>query len=504
MSVAAPTRHQVEEFRETIPALLGLHFDDSRLEDVAAALRQRLRETGCDAASYLTALRGPGARREACALAELLTVCETYFLRNAEQFRALAEVALPELLERRAPSRALSLLSAGCSSGEEPFSIAMVLRESFPEIAERRDVRVVGIDVNPARLARARAGCFSPWSLRAVPDAVRDRWFRPRGRELELDARIRRAVRFEERNLLDDDPAFWQPGAFDAVFFRNVGMYLHPEVMRAVISRIARSLSPGGFLFLGHAETLRAVSHDFQLRQSHECFYYQVKEPGALAPWPAAPPGDDAAPAPGSGGAWVDAIRRSSERIAALEARPATGREVAAPAPGAPRAGPVPDLGLVLELMREERMAEALDALPQQAAPHADAELLRAVLLASCGRLEEAERTCARLLRLDDLNAGAHYVAALCREHAGDRQGAREHDRAAAYLDPGFAMPRLHLGLLARRAGDHEAARPELRQAEVLLEREEPARLLLFGGGFRREALLELCRAELRACGAPR
>ncbi len=130
-----------------------------------------------------------------------------------------------------------------------------------------------------------------------------------------------------------------------------------------------------------------------------------------------------------------------------------------------------------------------------------DAQLLRAVLLTSCGQLEEAERVCAHLLRLDELNAGAHYLAALCREHAGDRVGAREHDEAAAYIDPGFAMPRLHMGLLAKRAGDLESARRELGQAEILLQREDPSRILLFGGGFRREGLIQLCRAELRACG---
>ena len=102
---------------------------------------------------------------------------------------------------------------------------------------------------------------------------------------------------------------------------------------------------------------------------------------------------------------------------------------------------------------------------------------------------------------IDELNAGAHYVLALCREHSGDGSAAAEHDRVAAYLDPGFAMPRLHLGLMARRAGDREAARRELTQALFLLEREDAARLLLFGGGFNREALVALCDLALRESG---
>jgi chemotaxis protein methyltransferase CheR len=105
------------------------------------------------------------------------------------------------------------------------------------------------------------------------------------------------------------------------------------------------------------------------------------------------------------------------------------------------------------------------------------------------------------LLACDELNAGAHYLLALCRESAGDRARALEHDRTAIYLDASFAMPRLHLGLMARRAGDAEAARRELTQALPLLKREDASRLLLFGGGFGREALISLCQAELKSAG---
>jgi chemotaxis protein methyltransferase CheR len=113
-----------------------------------------------------------------------------------------------------------------------------------------------------------------------------------------------------------------------------------------------------------------------------------------------------------------------------------------------------------------------------------------------------AAETCRRLLAIDELNAGAHYVLALCRENAGDRAGAIEHDRIAAHLDPTFAMPRLHCGLLARRCGDRDTARRELTQALVLLKREDVSRVLLFGGGFHREALLALCQSAATESGA--
>jgi chemotaxis protein methyltransferase CheR len=123
------------------------------------------------------------------------------------------------------------------------------------------------------------------------------------------------------------------------------------------------------------------------------------------------------------------------------------------------------------------------------------------VLQTHAGRLAEAEAACRDLLAQDELNAGAHYLLALCREGLGDRAGAVEHDQVAVYLDPGFAMPHLHLGILARRVGEKATARRELARALALLAGEDSARLLLFGAGFSREALGALCRAEIVGCG---
>jgi chemotaxis protein methyltransferase CheR len=162
------------------------------------------------------------------------------------------------------------------------------------------------------------------------------------------------------------------------------------------------------------------------------------------------------------------------------------------------------DLAPALDLLRQERFAEALDHVrsgPPEAERDPDVLLLEATLLAHGGQLAAAEDACLRLLVIDKLNAGAHYVLALCREHSEHRERASRHDQVAAYLDPTFAMPRLHLGLLARRAGDRVAARRELAQALVLLKREDASRLLLFGGGFNREALMALCESALRDSG---
>jgi chemotaxis protein methyltransferase CheR len=161
---------------------------------------------------------------------------------------------------------------------------------------------------------------------------------------------------------------------------------------------------------------------------------------------------------------------------------------------------PRTDLAIALDLLRSERYGEALerlDDLPATSARDPDVLLLRASLLTHCGDLARAEALCSDLMLIDELSAGAHYLFALCREGRGDASGAIDHDQIAAYLDDGFAMPRLHLGLMARRAGNREDAKRELERAVQLLAGEDASRLLLFGGGFGREGLIALCRAEL-------
>ena len=512
--MSRPLPADVHRFRAVVAQRLGLQFEDGRLDLLADLLQQRCeRWGGGSCTEYLDRLASDaGWPEELPALATELTVGETYFFRHPDHFAAFAEIALPARQRAREDVHRLRILSAGCASGEETYSLAILLREGAARLGGWK-LDLLGIDVNRASLARAAAGSYSPWSLRETAPEVMARYFRPNGRGFVLDDAIRRSVVFEERNLLDDDPAFWQPETFDVVFCRNVIMYFTPETIRLVIARIARALAPGGFLFLGYAETLRGISPEFHLCHTHDTFYYQRRpapELHAALPDPAAalsPSQLGFDESPEANGAWAESIQRAADRIATLARRPAR-QPPRAPDGGAPSAAPQANaaalLARALELLREERLADAMDvvrALPPASRMDADSQLLRAVLLTNSGELAEAENVCRQLLELDELNAGAHYLLALCREQAGDARAAVDHNQAAAYLDPGFAMPHVHLGLVARRAGDLETARRELEQAWVLLSREDAARILLFGGGFSRHALAELCRAELAACG---
>jgi chemotaxis protein methyltransferase CheR len=508
-----------QRFRGWIAQRLGLHFDDAKLEFLAEVLHRRADKQGLAIRPYLNRLEGANLDAEPQALALELTVPETYFFRHIDQFRAFADVALPEAQAARRPTRQLNMLSAGCASGEEPFSLAMVVRERG---ADRGwNVAIRGVDLNPAMLAKAARGRYSSWALRETPSTSQHRWFQAVGKEFELDEGIRAAVTFQEVNLAQDNAGLWAQEKYDVIFCRNVLMYFTPDSAQALVARLTRSLAPGGHLFLGHAETLRGMSNDYHLRHTHGAFYYQrryaqrnqragkcehdsygVWQDTLLEPFAVGPMAS--VPKPRSTETWLDTIRSASDCIQALSARPTAEPESRIRGKSSRAAKTSEQLPGILELLREERFSDALDLLgrlPVESAQDADVMLLHAVLLTHSGRLSAAENVGTQLLERDELNTGAHYLLALCRESAGDRQGARDHDHAAIYLDSSFAMPRLHLGLMAKRAGDWEGAQRQLGQALLLLKRENASRLLLFGGGFGREALIALCRAELKSAG---
>ncbi|MFO0749005.1 MAG: protein-glutamate O-methyltransferase CheR [Myxococcota bacterium] len=497
----------LEAFRGALALRLGLRVEDDRLPHLGRVLRARLHATGADPDGYLaTTLASAGELSE---VARHLAVSETYFFRNADHMRAFASI----LRERHASGqRSFRVLSAGCASGEEAYSLALLARETLGDEAAGK-VAIHACDVSPDAIAKARAGRSSAWSLRQTPPAMQERYLPRDGAGYRVAPALAGSVHFEARNLVAPDPAFWRDEVFDVVFCRNVLMYFAPAAAREVVARIARALVPGGWLFLGDAETLRALARDdvghegdgraeLELRQREGAFCYRRRRADDLHPAPlrAAPiPRVEPAAEP----AWHELIAQASVRVAALAQGPAEAAAATRAGEGDADAGP---LERALELLGRERFAEALALLGpsrdgDDGGAGLDARLLRAVLLVQSGDVAGAEAACGELLRHDELEAGVHYLLALCREHQGDVPGATARLRVAARLDPAFAMPRFHLGLLARRAGDADEARRELELAQALFAQEDPARMRLFGGGFDRDALMAMCRAALARGG---
>ncbi|HEX7896837.1 MAG TPA: CheR family methyltransferase, partial [Planctomycetota bacterium] len=224
----------VQDLRDLAAREFGLRFGEEKHDFLADVLRQRLEALGIASASAYAGRAGtPEELRE---LARLLTVPETFFFRGADQLRALQEHVLPERIRARAGTRELRLLSAGCAMGEEPYTLAMLLRDGFPELRDWK-LSVQGMDLNPHLLKIAARARYSAWSLRETSPERRERCFRREGNEFVPLDPYRSLVTFRDVNLSKPAPDALPFGAFDVVFCRNVIMYFTPEVMKDVVER---------------------------------------------------------------------------------------------------------------------------------------------------------------------------------------------------------------------------------------------------------------------------
>ncbi len=187
------------------------------------------------------------------------------------QIEAFKYKVLPDLLAALSASRRLRLWSAGCSTGEEPYTMAMVLSEVLGDELASWDIRIQASDLSPKALRSAENATYNEYALRGVNPAVRQRYFEETGGLYRVVEPIRRLVNFEHLNLSDPAPA-GHLDEFDVIFCRNVLIYFDEELKRTVVSRLYESLKTGGYLFIGHSESLHNISRAFKL----------VHFPGAL------------------------------------------------------------------------------------------------------------------------------------------------------------------------------------------------------------------------------
>lgn len=260
--------------RDLFAERLGLRFGPDAGGMIERRLRDRLAVHGLTSfAEYHRLLRfDPKADAEWDAASELLTTHETYFFREAFQLRAFKSEVLPALAERAKARRRVQFWSAGCSTGEEAYTIAILALESG--LFDGWEIRVFGSDVSRRCIATARQGVYGPGAFRDTPADARARWFRDAGADrLAVAPEVRALCHFGRINLLDSD-RMSLVGACDAIFCRNVLFYLHDEARRHVIQTFYERLVPGGTLLLGHAESLLNVSTAFELVHLSEDLVY--------------------------------------------------------------------------------------------------------------------------------------------------------------------------------------------------------------------------------------
>jgi chemotaxis protein methyltransferase CheR len=246
-------------FRNLIHQECGLYFSDSKKVFLSSRIAKRVvaRSLPSFYRYYRYLEEAADRRAELLLLLDLLTINETAFFRNPPQFRLLAEVVLPDLLETRAAGP-LRGWSAGCSSGEEPYSIAITLLERLP--ADRAAFQIFASDLSLSALERAASGVYPPSAVRDVDPARLARFFEPRAEGYAVREEVKKNVVYDFHNLKHDNGL----RDLDVVFCRNVLIYFDAEEQKKILDRFIRALRPGGYLFLGHSESVQGLVSDLK------------------------------------------------------------------------------------------------------------------------------------------------------------------------------------------------------------------------------------------------
>lgn len=436
----------LSELSEFLAARTGLYFPQERWGDLERGIAAAARDFElADAESCAhRILSTPTTRNAIEILARHLTVGETYFFREKKSFEALEEHILPELLRARGGAeRRLRIWSAGCCTGEEPYSIAMLIDRFIPNHREW-NITILASDINPGSLRKAARGVYGEWSFRDTPDWIRERYFKKmQDGRFEIHPHIRKMVTFSYLNLADDVyPALSSnTNAMDIIFCRNVLMYFNAERVRDVARNLYRSLIDGGWLIVSPAETSSSLFPQFKAITFPGAILYRKAEGAAslagVPGYPASMPG----PLPG-------AMRMPEAALPPKDAQPAP--------PAAAANAPV------------QPVAESAVARPPI---HDEPDALRRMARsqANQGKLTEAIAWCEKAIAAGKLNPATHYLLGIILQEQGKSENAVQSLMRAIYLDQDFVLAHFALGNLRLAQGRQREAERHFGNALALL-----------------------------------
>jgi chemotaxis protein methyltransferase CheR len=528
-------------FRDLILERTGLYFPEKKKGDLEIGLRKALAELSLGHASgeynldsyyhLLHDKNNPAGCAEMERLIKVLTVGETHFFRDETQFDALANHILPALITRKRTAAAtagpdirpqLRIWSAGCATGEEPYSLAILLKELLPDI-DQWHIHILASDLNPASLSRAKEAVYSEWSFRET----RAKLLQPRYfiKDSTLNRyRLRRdipsMVTFATLNLIEDSyPAMHNNTAsMDLILCRNVTIYFHEADTRQVVDRFYRCLIEGGWLVVGHSEPSLTIYRAFQtINVSGTVLYQKSGQATSWSDdwqWPASeiqPPVVDHRPPkdifslPDTGTITPqvrdDPIKNNEvDQVTSglLQVSPAP--VVQKPASSTEGPNEVDPYEIACALLNKGQIEEAIKELHRKLVSLPDfapAHVLLGRAYANVGNWSEARRWCQSALRLNNLLAEAYYILALLHEQEGQIDLAIESLKKAVYLERDTPLYHFNLALLYKKAGQVNRARRSGRNAIKVLEKWPPSGIVPDSGGATAGHLLDAARRAL-------
>lgn len=483
-------------FKKLLVQSCGHTFEKEREQALATALERRMSALGIDMleAYHSLLLRDED---ELLKLIELLTVNETYFFREPDHLNLLVEKLLPEFVESRSKGL-VRILSAGCSTGEEPYSLAIMLRERFGADSDRL-FTITGVDIDSTVIEAAKKGIYGIGSFRGMDDSTLKRYFKPtgEGRYCVSDA-IKKYVSFEVVNLLGASypEKMLSP---DVILYRNVSIYFPSQIQRAIFEKLAALLTQGGCLLVGASETLHHDIGILSLVKQDSLFFYR-KIPKIIFEERRSsnrylPPSETHYNATGQTShikASRSAIERNHLRIKERHNDLDNLKE--------PDVKDLFDKAVALAQDKEYEKANAiLDAIIEQDDSFIKAYCLKGSLLLGMSRFDEANAICENILKRDQLSLVAYLMLGMIARHKQDDDLAIRRFREAIYLDPSCWLAHFYSAEIMFAQQDTKRARSSYEAAVRVLEKGTLKELgqAFFPLTFNAEQFIVICRHKL-------
>lgn len=493
------SKETLEETARLITSLMGLYFPEDRLTDLERGLANASKELGfADIASFIKWLNSSPMTKESIEImASHLTVGETYFFREKDTLSAVETRILPEIIKsKQTGEKRLRIWSAGCSTGEEPYTIAIILHRLIGDIKDW-NITILATDINPMSLKKARRGVYGEWSFRNSPEWLKSGYFnRTDNNCYEIVPFIKNMVTFEYLNLANDvyPSLLGSTNAMDIIFCRNVLMYFRPDLSKKVVTAFYNSLMEKGFLLVSPCETLTSITTLFAIENHQNATLYRKDsemERGKLALKESAEDraknrfdskGVPHVPADFTLGAAPPASQTAPMHFAPAIKRPLPLRPME------------DDYAFALRMFNEGRFKEAARRLEESlgGVPDARSAILLARIHANAGELKDALKWCEQAVAADRLDPYCHYLRATILQEEGRLQDAVEDLKRALYLDHGFVLAYFALGSLFLKLGDEQASARSLKNALEILSAFSPDAIIPESEGITAGRLAEI------------
>lgn len=483
-------QEQLAPFKSYLLEHSALHFNQNNQRILERALLRRVQALQIDSLStyYNFLVAHSENYDELNKLIGLLTVGETSFFRYRSHRDALLHYVIPQLIEKNRRKAALRIWSAGCSTGEEPYSLAILLLENFPELADW-DIQILATDINKRALRHAREGVFTERSLRLMEEPLRNRYFTRTESHYQVSRQVRNLVRFEYLNL-QTDPF---PQNLDLLLCRNVLIYFELDTIRRIVANFSTSLKRNGFLFMGHSETMQTVSDRFQRHHQYNAFFYQLK---GVMPSKA----ERASPSVPVVKDRVDAANKSQPASPPKPSSPVQVKTAVKKDKPPTRQKPEQLYESAMIAFEREHFGDAgqlFDQLLGQDPSNPKALVGKGLLLANQGKYSEARACCARAIKEDDLMPEAYLLRGLILDMEGFLERALVEYQKVLWLDPGFVMAYYLSAKIHDRLNDNEKKQRALRNTARVLEQLRGQETIPFSGGLSRGVFLEIVHREI-------